>query len=437
MIDRNFLIASLSGVLFLMFPIKAEAQDAQAVARGQYLARAADCVACHTNPADNRAFAGGYALQTPFGKLLTSNITQDIETGIGGWTEAEFSRALREGIGRQGQHLYPAMPYPSYTKLTDADVHDLWLYMKTITPVKNRVVSNQLPFPFNIRAALIVWNLWNFRSGRYVDDTSKSKAWNRGAYLAEGLEHCNSCHTPKNFLGGDKSSQAYRGASLQGWYAPDITNSHTLGIGSWHKDDLKTYLKTGSVGPYVASGPMGEAIENSTQYLRDGDLEAIATYFSDIKGQEAPQPTSLPASDPRMHQGKAVYEMACSACHRSDGRGVSTMITGFPKNRAILAPVKDSILHTILAGGRGAMTHENPTGAAMPSFAWPLSDEQIAAAATYIRNSWGNNASAVTPEEVKAMRRTLQFRQVGPVPDDWSLSGESKPDLAAHPAMHP
>ncbi|MBS1050345.1 cytochrome c [Gluconobacter japonicus] len=408
----------------LTYAQAAFSDDSASIERGRYVAIAADCVACHTNPADGRVFGGGYALKTPFGTLLASNITMDKETGIGSWTEEQFTRAVRDGIGKDGEHLYAAMPYPSYTKMTDQDMHDLWSFMKTVQPVSNKVISNQLPFPFNIRASLIFWNLWNFRGGRFTPDTNKSAEWNRGAYLVEALEHCNACHTPKNFLGGDLKSKAYYGTSLQGWYAPNITNSKSLGIGTWSKDDLVTYLKTGSVHYYVASGPMGEAIEHSTQHLTDSDLSAVAEYFATVNGPEIQNGRlALSETDPQMRRGKAVYEYACEACHKHDGTGVTTMIAGFPGNQVIRADVTDTLIHTVLVGGRGAITHSNPTGAAMPTFAWTLNDEQIAAALTYIRNNWGNSASAVTASDVAKIRSSVEIKQVGPVPDDWSLPG--------------
>ena len=387
-----------------------------AIERGRYIAVAADCVACHSNPKSGKPFSGGYALETPFGTLLSSNITSDPETGIGRWTEAEFTRALREGLGKDGQHLYPAMPYTSYTKMSDQDVHDLWLYMKTVPPVRNAVVTNQLPFPFNIRALLMGWNLLFFEQKRFQPRADKSAAWNRGAYLSDALAHCGACHTPKNILGGDKSSEAYQGEVLQSWYAPDITPSKTGGIGDWSKDDIVQYLKIGSNRMAVASGPMAEAVTNSTQHLTDADLAAIADYLQTLPPGPATEAPRTAVTGAVMAQGKRVFDAQCKACHASDGTGIRHITPSFPGNTAIQSNEVAGIVRTVLAGGRGAITAENPTGAAMPSFAWNLSDQQIAAALTYIRNSWGNRAPPVTAEAVASTRKTLNLNAVGRAP---------------------
>lgn len=387
-----------------------------AIERGRYIAVAADCVACHSNPKSGKPFSGGYALETPFGTLLSSNITSDPETGIGRWTEAEFTRALREGLGKEGQHLYPAMPYTSYTKMSDQDVHDLWLYMKTVPPVRNAVVTNQLPFPFNIRALLMGWNLLFFEQKRFEPRADKSAAWNRGAYLSDALAHCGACHTPKNVLGADKASQAYHGEVLQSWYAPDITTSKTGGIGDWSKDDIVQYLKIGSNRMAVASGPMAEAVTNSTQHLTDADLAAIADYLQTLPPGPATEAPRTAATGAVMAQGKRVFDAQCKACHASDGTGIRHITPSFPGNTAIQSHEVAGIVRTVLAGARGAITAENPTGAAMPSFAWNLSDQQIAAALTYIRNSWGNRAPPVTAEAVASTRKTLNLNAVGRAP---------------------
>ena len=231
------LFVSLTGAAF--------AQDTQSfdrIERGRYLAVLGDCAGCHTAPG-GAPFAGGLALQTPFGTLVAPNITPDPDTGIGNMTNGEFLAALHEGRGHNGKRLYPAMPYPAYTKMTDDDVLAMRAYFATVAPVSNRVVSNQLPFPFNVRLAMAFWNGLNFTPGRYQPNPQKSAEWNRGAYIVEGPAHCGTCHTPKTFLGGDKNSVALTGATLQGWFAPDITNDPRKGIGGWSKDDLAQYSR--------------------------------------------------------------------------------------------------------------------------------------------------------------------------------------------------
>ncbi|MFF7708824.1 c-type cytochrome [Pseudomonas sp. NPDC007930] len=381
---------------------------APAAERGRYVAIAGDCAACHTDPHGGQPFAGGYALQTPFGKLLASNITMDKATGIGEWTEAQFTRAVREGKGRHGENLYPAMPYNAYVKVSDQDMHDLWAYMQTVAPVRHKVVSNQLPFPFNIRLMMFGWNLMFFDNRPFTPLAGASAEANRGAYLVQGLGHCASCHTAKNFLGGD-SSAYLEGGELDGWHAPNITADSYQGIGGWSTEQLVRYLKTGSNHVAVASGPMAEAVTNSTQHMTEADLRAIAAYLQTLPGNPAAKPAPLPASDPRMQQGANVYSANCAACHNSDGKGINELASSLAGNPGIQAHNPQSLVTTVLEGGRGAVTLANPTSGAMPSFAWKLSDGQIAAALTYARNSWGNAAPAVSAEQVAEARKARQL----------------------------
>lgn len=381
-----------------------QGKEDPAVTRGRYVAIAGDCAACHTDPHQGRPFAGGYALQTPFGKLLASNITSDKATGIGAWTEEEFTGAVREGKGKHGENLYPAMPYNAYYKVTDQDMHDLWAYMQTVPAVENKVVSNQLPFPFNIRLMMMGWNLLFFDKTPFVPVASATDQMNRGAYLVQGLGHCAACHTAKNFLGGD-STAFLQGGELEGWHAPEITGNRHTGIGAWSNAQLVQYLKTGSNDVAVASGPMAEAVTNSTQHMSDEDLLAIAVYLQNLPGSDASKPLPLNAENKVMKQGANVYSANCAACHNSDGKGINQLAAGLANNPGIQAQNAQSMMTTVLEGGRGAVTLDNPTSGAMPSFAWKLSDEQIAATLTYIRNTWGNAAPAVTAEQVAEVRK--------------------------------
>ena len=384
------------------------AEDAAAVARGKYIAIAGDCVACHTAPESKDAFAGGYSISTPFGGIVASNITPDTETGIGSWTERDFYRAVRHGKGKDGENLYPAMPYNAYVKTSDKDMHDLWMYMRSVKPVNYHAPETHLGFPYNIRLAMMGWNLLFFKNSGYEPDTSKSAEWNRGAYLVEGLEHCSACHTPKNLLGGDTGAYL-QGSNLAEWHAPDITPNRYTGVGSWSEQQLVDYLKTGSNHVAVASGPMAEAVTNSTQHLTEADLRAIAVYLKSQpdSGTKAPQP--LAADSAQMKMGANVYSANCSACHNSDGKGIPQLAAGLANNPGLMADDASSIITTILQGGRGAVTQSNPTSGAMPSFAWKLSDEQVAAAATYLRNSWGNAAPAVTADDVAKNRALIKM----------------------------
>ncbi|MBN3722672.1 c-type cytochrome [Burkholderia sp. Ac-20379] len=392
-------------------PAPASDANLAAIRHGEYIARAADCVACHTDPEHNRPFAGGYPLQTPFGKLLASNITSDPKTGIGGWTEAEFTRAVREGRGRHGEYLYPAMPYTDYVKISDADMHDLWAYIRTVPPVDHAVESNQLPFPFNIRLLMFGWNLLFFDRTPFTAPAGASAQLARGAYLVQGAGHCEACHTLRNAFGGPKGGAFLNGGDLAGWHAPDLTSNRYTGIGAWSDQDIADYLKTGGNHAAIASGPMAEAVTNSTQYLTDGDLKSIAVYLKSLPASPNVRPQPLPRTDPAMMLGQRVYMSNCIACHASSGAGIPGIATRFPAHPGIQAPSARSVVTTVLMGGRGAVTQSNPTGGAMPSFAWKLSDAQVAAVSTYVRNTWGNAAPAVSADDVKDARKSLGARQ--------------------------
>lgn len=386
------------------------AADAEAVKRGHYVALAGDCVACHTIPESKDAYAGGYAISTPFGGIFASNITPDAETGIGNWTEREFYRAVRHGKGKHGENLYPAMPYNAYVNVTDEDMHDLWLYMRSVKPVHNAVPETNLGFPYNIRLAMMGWNLLFFKNAPFKADPTKSAEWNRGAYLVEGLEHCAACHTPKNPIGGD-TGDYLQGSNLGEWYAPEITSNTYTGIGGWSPEQVVEYLKLGSNHVAVASGPMAEAVTNSTQHLTDADLKAIALYIQSQPGSDRQKPAPLAADDAVMKMGENVYSANCSACHNSDGKGIPHLAASLAGNPAIQAPDASSLISTVLQGGRGAVTVGNPTSGAMPDFAWKLSDQQVAAVMTWIRNSWGNAAPAIPASDVAEKRELLKLPQ--------------------------
>jgi mono/diheme cytochrome c family protein len=379
-----------------------------AAMRGRYIATAADCIACHTAPGAGKPFGGGNVLQTPVGKLVASNVTPDREKGIGGWTEADFVQAVRRGKGRHGEYLYPAMPYNKYVKISDEDMHDLWVYMQTVEPVSNKVVSNQLSFPFNIRLLMFGWNLLFFDDTPFRPDPQRSAQWNRGAYLVQGLAHCESCHTPKNFLGADRKGMTMQGATLAGWYAPEVTGNRYVGVGNWSVPSLVEYLKTGANDVAVAAGPMAEAVTNSTQYLSDADLTAMAFYLASLPGSRQRKPVAIAADDSQMKLGRHLYEVNCAACHRSTGSGVAGMIPALAGSASLQAAGTASLIRTVLLGDRAAITAHAPTGAAMPAFSWKLSDEQIAAVLTYSRNSWGNAASRVSAAAVKDVRNELK-----------------------------
>jgi mono/diheme cytochrome c family protein len=375
------------------------------VKRGLYLARAGDCIACHTAQG-GKPFAGGLGLNTPFGVIVSSNITPDPQYGIGNWTDAQFLAAVKRGVAPNHKLLYPAMPYNLYARVSDRDLLDILAYLKTVPPVAEAPPANQLPFPFNIRLMMFGWNLLFFNPTPFHPDPAQSVEWNRGAYLVDGLGHCTACHSGKNALGGD--TDYLQGYDLEGWHAPEITGNRYVGIGTWSDEDFVAYLQTGGNRFSVAAGSMGEAVSNSTQYLSTADLKAIGVYLKSLPGSGRSAPQPVVDTDPAMKLGGALYRTNCIACHKSNGDGVDAMVPSLANNPGVRAPGANNVLRTILVGGRGAATASNPTSAQMPAFAWKLSDADIAAVATFIRNSWGNAAPAVDAAQVGSLRASLK-----------------------------
>jgi mono/diheme cytochrome c family protein len=375
--------------------------------RGRYLTVVGDCASCHTVPGSGQPFAGGRSIETPFGVVVASNITPDRETGIGAWSDELFLSALREGQGHGGALLYPAMPYPYYTKVTERDGLAIRAYLNTIQPVHNAVVSNKLPFPFDVREEMKVWNGLYFRSGEFKPDSTKSPEWNRGAYLVEGLAHCGACHTPKTTLGGDDLRHAFQGYALQGWFAPNITNDDERGLGGWSVADIVSYLKAGHNAVTAATGIMAEEISLSSSQMTDADLAAIATYLKDLPGQTSSSPAAISASDPTMVAGGAIYADECSACHGMDGKGVTFLFPALAGSPNVRSSDPTSLIRVLMEGARSVSTSGEPTGPGMPWFAWKLNDAEIAAVLTYVRNSWGAAAPAVTADQVKSERAAV------------------------------
>ncbi|HEY0420480.1 MAG TPA: cytochrome c, partial [Acetobacteraceae bacterium] len=277
-----FLLALLAGG-----PARADKQSFEVIEHGRALATIADCVACHT-AAGGAPYAGGRPIETPFGVLVTPNLTPDMATGIGAWSDEEFLRALQTGIGRDGRHLYPAFPYPYYTRAATADLLAIRAYLGTLQPVRNPVVSNQLPFPFNIRLGMLAWNTLYFTPGAFKTDPGKSAEWNRGFYLVESLGHCGACHTAKTALGGDDDDHRLQGGIVQDWMAPALDNDPRTGLGAWSAEEIVEYLSTGRNARTAASGPMAEVVSNSTAQMPQADLRAIALYLKDQPAPAAP-----------------------------------------------------------------------------------------------------------------------------------------------------
>ncbi|HET7085178.1 MAG TPA: cytochrome c [Rhizomicrobium sp.] len=384
-------LIALSGS-FLSLP--ASAADVEA---GRYQAVLGDCAGCH-----GRDLAGGVVLKTPFGKMVAPNITPDKETGIGNYSLADFKQAMRRGVAPGGRRLYPAMPYPYYAHLNGHNIATLWDYLQTVKPVKKAVDVNQLRFPFNIRALMRGWNMLYLRPAPIAME-GKGDDWNRGAYLVNGPGHCGACHAPKNMFGADKGGLT--GASLQGWFAPDLTSESNAGLGSWSAADIVDYLKTGRNSHALASGPMAEAVENSTSQMHDSDLAAIAVYLKDLPPSRG-NGGGATGVEAQMKAGAIAYDISCAACHGRDGKG-SALFPPLAGNAAVRQVRAETAVRTVLAGGKAAATPGAPTGPGMPSLGWRLSNEQIANILTYVRNNWGNRAPAVSPETVGRIRAEL------------------------------
>jgi mono/diheme cytochrome c family protein len=380
--------------------VSAGEQDFAAVERGRYLATAADCGSCHTMPGSDHPLSGGRAIETPFGFLAAPNITPDMATGIGAWTDEEFDAAVRRGRSRNGARLYPAMPFPYYSRMSLEDIKDIRSYLNTVAPVQNAVEVNRLPFPLNLRLSMIVWDALYFAPGEFRPDPAKSKEWNRGAYLVQGPEHCGACHTPKSLLGGDKDSRPLQGYTLQGWTAPDITSGQGP-LRDWSPDDVASYLRTGHNKHAAAAGLMGEVVELSTSKLTDADVNAMAAYLKDVSGP--PQEKSSSPDKDVLTAGAAIYQDLCSACHRQDGQGVPHLFPNLGEAATVKASDPATVLRVILQGAQTVSTDREPTGPAMPAFGWQLSDAKIAAVATYVRDRFGK-APAVSENDARKAR---------------------------------
>lgn len=380
----------------------------QLITKGEYLARAGDCVACHTMPG-GQEFAGGRAMPTPFGDLYVPNITPDEETGIGAWSADEFYRMMHTGISRDGTLLYPAMPFASYTKVTRADSDAIYAYLMSVAPVRQRNRPHALRFPYNKRELLVGWRALYFRQGEYRPDPQQSAQWNRGAYLVLGLGHCAMCHTAVNPLGGSSESKAFEGGMIpnQNWYAPSLTSNHEAGLGNWSIQDIKDLLQSGVSRRSTVYGPMAEVTYNSLQYLSDEDVEAMAVYLKTLPQRDAEPP---PASQERlvdpgvMELGREVYARQCAMCHGDEGKGAPPGLPPLAGNQSITMASPVNSIRMVLNGGYAPGTRKNPRPYGMPPFNHVLDDQEAAAVVTYIRVAWGNAGTPVQPEQVNTLR---------------------------------
>ncbi len=400
--------------------------DKDLLAKGAYLARMGDCVACHSVP-DGKPFAGGLAMSTPMGTIYSSNITPDSETGIGSYSLQDFARAVREGRLKDGTHLYPAMPYPSYAKVTDDDITALYAYfMHGVEPVKQESKPAEMSFPFGWRKLMAVWNLAFYDASDFNDKASENAQIARGAYLTEGLAHCGACHTPRGFgqqekgLSG-KDSDFLSGAVVDGWTAPDLRAKDGAGLGAWKAEDIADLLMAGRSVHSGVTGPMTDVIANSTQFATRDDALAIGAYLKSLpSGSKDDSNSKFTASDDTANDlrngitrtlGARLYLDNCAACHRSSGVGEKRAFPALAGNSLVLADDPASLIHVILAGATLPSTKAAPSDLGMPHFSQRLDDGETAELATFVRSAWGNKASAVTAAQVSAVRKHLPPQQ--------------------------
>jgi mono/diheme cytochrome c family protein len=377
--------------------------SAEDIARGKALTEAGDCASCHTaDPA--KPFAGGKRIDTPFGGIYSPNLTPDRDTGLGGWSDGEFYRALHFGVARDGSRYYPAFPYPNFTKMTRQDVLAIRAYLAALAPVKNTPPPPELRWPFGYRVLMRGWNWLFFKPGVMMPDQHRSAEWNRGRYLVEGPGHCGACHTPKNILGADKRDQKFGGGEIGGMFAPRLDGAARSGLKSWSVDDIAEYLQSGRNGRSHAGELMSEVVVNSTSRMSEEDVRAIAVYLKSLPAG-APEPVVTPPQQTQMADGEKLYKGACIACHEADGSGAPRIYPPLPGNANLQSADPSSTLRIILDGAETVTTPRAPNGGSMPAYAAKMSDQQIADVTTFIRNSWGNAAPAVSAAEVAKARR--------------------------------
>jgi mono/diheme cytochrome c family protein len=385
----------------------------EVIARGAYLARAGNCQACHS-ARGGEPYAGGRAIETPFGTVFSSNLTPDAEHGLGRWSAPQFWRAMHHGRSADGRLLTPAFPYDNTTLVSRADSDALYAYLRSLAPVAQAVRPHELRFPFNTQVALAVWRALYFEPREFQADASQSADWNRGAYLVQGLGHCNACHASRNALGATHGPLDLGGGLIpvHNWYAPSLADGREAGVADWDRAEIVALLKTGAVsrasGLVTASGPMGEVVLRSTQHLSDADLGAMATYLQTLGARADASQTAAPeARQAKPHaRGEKLYVDHCAACHGDRGEGVPGAYAPLAGNRAVTMGVPANLVRIVLEGGFAPDTPGHPRPFGMPPFGQTLDNEELAALLTHVRTSWGNQGTAVSALQVNRYRGT-------------------------------
>jgi len=373
------------------------------VERGRYLALAGNCAGCHS-ALGSAPYAGGVGIETPFGTVFASNLTPDPAAGIGKWNADHFWRALHNGRSKDGRLLYPAFPYPNFTRVTREDSDAIFAYLQTVPPSPTPNQPHQLRFPYDTQAALAVWRALSFTAGTFEPNPNKSAEWNRGAYLVDGLGHCIACHGTRNVLGATQEKLGLSGGliAVQNWYAPSLTSNREAGVAEWAPHDVVELLKNGRSERGSVMGPMADVVYGSTQHLKEADLLAMASYLRELPSTSAAvASTTSPKRDARvMERGQRIFDQRCAYCHGDRGQGAVGAYPPLAGNRAVLMNSPVNLIQIVRHGGFLPTTAGNPRPYGMPPFRIVLDDTDVAAVLTYVRGSWGNDAPPVTARDM-------------------------------------
>jgi len=383
-------------------------RDPALIASGEYLVKVGDCAGCHAAQG-GAAFAGGRLLATPFGNIPVPNITPDRESGLGNWSFEDFWQALHSGKGRHGELLYPAFSYTSYTKVTHDDALAMFAYLQSLPPVHQPTAAPALDFPYSLRNSLTAWRALYFKEGVFESDPGQSAQWNRGAYLVQGLGHCNECHAARDTLGGTPQDEHLTGGQIpqQNWYAPDLSTQGNGGLQGWSEQDIVDLLKTGQSAKSVAFGPMADVVVQSTQHMTDADLLAVATYLHSLPARAQPLQEKPPFNATALVQhGEQIYTQRCADCHGKNGNGVTGVYPPLNGNSSVTEPTGINATRSVLLGGFAPLTVAHPRPYSMPPFAQQLSDSDVSAVVSYIRQAWTNKAPVVQERDVSKYRQT-------------------------------